>query len=306
MSKRISSKKKMRNVRNVRNVAVVGNENEGLKSFLSMNFDGVFSNAPAIIEVKDEKRNVWLDKRRKFFTASNAGKFMTFDFSENEITEIENEIAETKKAIAESKTGKTKTLNLKLERLERKLDSANSLPKGALNAAKDVAIARITKFNHIRAGNFKSREMQWGCENELNAIAVFEKETGLVVSKTGENQEFIEFKEFIGGTPDGIIDSEGSGVEVKCPASINHAEFLKCNHQHDLLNINPDYYWQCVHLMLCTGACHWYFVSYDPDFLNEEKMIKIIKVNRIEEEICRLNNRLIGLIDFVIQYLKDF
>ena len=270
-------------------------------------FEG-FDNKPS----NDEKINAWLEKRRGYFTASKAGAIMSFDFTEDEVNQLKGERESIISQIAESKTGKTKTLESKLGVIERKIKASEELPKGAISVAMGVVIGRLTKFNKARQKPINTPAIAWGNACELDAIDCFSKSTGFTVSKTGENQEFIECKDdalggFVGCTPDGIIDINGeiSGVEIKCPESINHLENLKMKNQSDLLELHPDYYWQIMMQMMCTGAKTWHFCSFDPDFRDESKRMIIIKVQRDNESIARLKNRLNRLVSFVLCNLEN-
>lgn len=267
-------------------------------------FDG-FDNNTSFINEADKKRNEWLDKRRKYFTASKAGAIMSFDYTDEEIAQFKLERESVFTQIAESKTGKTKTLESKLAVIDRKIKSSEELPKGAISVAMGVVIGRITKFNESRQKLIKTAEIAWGNACETEAIEYFSKLTALEVLKTGENQEFVEcdlrgLDGFVGCTPDGICADEViSGVEIKCQESINHMDNLNIKNQDNLLKLRPEYYWQIMFQMLCTGAEFWYFASYDPDFLDDGKKMVILKIVRDNDAIERLKKRLHRLIDFV-------
>lgn len=270
-------------------------------------FDG-FDNNATLINEADKKRNEWLDKRRKYFTASKAGAIMSFDYTDDEISQLKTERESILTQIAESKTGKTKTLESKLAVIDRKIKSSEELPKGAVSVAMGVVIGRLTKFNELRQKPVKTPSIAWGNACEVEAIEYFSKITGFSVSKTGENQEFVECKihpeldGFVGCTPDGIIvfcNGGISGVEIKCPESINHLDNLKIRSRDDLLNMRPEYYWQIMFQMLCTGAEFWYFASYDPDFIDDGKKMVFLQIARDNDAIERLKKRLYRLIDFV-------
>lgn len=236
------------------------------------------------VEIKspEEIRNEWLAARRGYFTASCAGQLMGYE-------------------------------------------DKDELPAGAKTYAKKVAIERMTKFNPDRPNGFKSAAMQWGNDTELQAIAAFEAETGLVCSDTGENQEFLisyfgvtlndkgelNRPPMIGGTPDGVIYGYGdydryieSGVEIKCPNSETHFDYLQIETQKKFKEVCKDYYWQIMQLMLCAEVQHWYFVSFDPDFIDESKRLKILRIDRNEADISKLVKRLTLAIDYAKSLIK--
>jgi len=105
-------------------------------------------------------------------------------------------------------------------------------------------------------GNFHTDR---GNELEPAAREEFERIMSLTVSQVG----FVTRDDgVIGCSPDGLIYSQlgalVAGIEIKCPLSKNHAQYLiegKC----------PDPYRPQVHgSMAVTGLDHWYFMSFCP------------------------------------------
>lgn len=236
--------------------------------------------AKSAIKSPEEIRNEWLAARRGYFTASCAGQLMGFE-------------------------------------------DKDELPAGAKTYAKKVAIERMTKFNPDRPNGFKSAAMQWGIDTELTALDVLYKSTGMFFEKTGDNQCFLtcnfipilevynSFNEWVGGTPDGVVFNEGQedygwafGVEVKCPNSETHFDYLQIKTQEEFKKVCKDYYWQIMQLMLCTGSKYWYFVSFDPDFIDESKRLKILRIDRNEADIAKLVKRLTLAIDYAKSLIK--
>ena len=109
------------------------------------------------------------------------------------------------------------------------------------------------KSEYIPEG-FTSLAMSWGIENEDNAIAWYELETGNVVEKVG----FCLHNDYdlIGCSPDGFSGSEGL-IEIKCPNSKAHIEYR-------LEGIPKDYFAQVQFQMMVTGRKWCDFVSFDP------------------------------------------
>jgi hypothetical protein len=81
----------------------------------------------------------------------------------------------------------------------------------------------IERLTGQPATHYESAAMQWGTENEAEARQQYEAHTGALVEETG----FIHHPslEWVGGSPDGKIDSVGV-VEIKNP--FNSANHLQC------------------------------------------------------------------------------
>lgn len=143
----------------------------------------------------------------------------------------------------------------------------------------------------------------WGKETEPEAVEYFCKRTGLEVEEIG----FQTWSDHAGGSPDRIVTDGLSGLEVKCPfQSENQIDYLMLSDHYDLKNMFPQYYWQCVSLMLFTGRKQWYFCTYDPRMiLDKHKMtIMLIKASDVEEDMNQVNKALEGAIKLKLQILQ--
>lgn len=95
--------------------------------------------------------------------------------------------------------------------------------------------------------------------NELEPIArdIYELETGQKIEKVG----FVERNEFVGCSPDGLIDEDG-GWECK---SIDDVKYFK-----HLMNgeseIDSSHLWQIQMCLLITGRKYWILTIYNPNF----------------------------------------
>ena len=135
---------------------------------------------------------------------------------------------------------------------------------------------------------FQAASTQWGIDHEAEAKGYFEAATGLKIisSETLTNGE-------ITGTPDGIIEGNEIGFEIKCPFnSGNHLKNLSMSKALDLLDLHPEYYWQVTSYMWLTGLTKWKFCSYDPRFKEEKRML-ILNIELIPEHLTLLKNRVI-------------
>ena len=121
---------------------------------------------------------------------------------------------------------------------------------------------------------FTNDAMQWGIEKEPEAKSAFEAKTGLIVTDVG----FVDHPriENCGASPDGLV-SDGSLIEIKCPTTGRHLEYL-------LAGVVPEEYRPQMTLQsACMGKPVW-FVSYDPR-LPEKQSLFIRKFEPTEKEI---------------------
>jgi len=165
------------------------------------------------------------------------------------------------------------------------------------NAAQMAIIYRVAaeRLTGLKKGSdWGSAPKDFGVETEDEARVSFMLETGLDVYEVG----FVEFNEWIGCSPDGLIGDD-EGLEIKCPNSDTHLRYM--NRPEDLLD---DYRYQCVGGLLCTGRKRWHLYSYDPRFESERMRSVHVIIERDEAEMCLLGNRLNEAIDKVEELLK--
>lgn len=95
--------------------------------------------------------------------------------------------------------------------------------------------------------------------NELEPIAreVYELETGDKVQKVG----FIEYNEYVGCSPDGLIGDNG-GIEIKCIDDVKYFKHL-INGESE---IDSSHLWQIQMNLLITGRDYWKLLIYNPNF----------------------------------------
>lgn len=103
--------------------------------------------------------------------------------------------------------------------------------------------------------SFSNAAMQWGTETEPFARVAYEMHKGLMVDEVG----FINHPSigWSGASPDGLVSNDGL-VEIKCPNTATHIEYLKANKVPS--KYQPQMAWQ----ILCTGREWCDFASFDP------------------------------------------
>lgn len=140
--------------------------------------------------------------------------------------------------------------------------------------------------------NFVNEAMQRGIDLEPVAIAEFEEATSYEVESFG----LVTNEKFPGChlSPDGLIlDGAGvpmAGVEIKCPSTKKHVEYLRTG------KLPAEYKFQVYHYFLLAETIdQMYFVSYDPRFA--VRPLHILPINR-EEIKAELEEYEAGLIKF--------
>jgi predicted phage-related endonuclease len=127
-------------------------------------------------------------------------------------------------------------------------------PKALTDYAHQLAAERLTGRPRKQ---IKAAALQWGQDIEPAAVAAYQAETGLMVTTCG----FIQHPahDFIGASPDFLVDDDGGG-EVKSPESSEvHLETLLCG-------LPTEHIEQIQGGLWVTGRQWWHFVSYHPDF----------------------------------------
>jgi putative phage-type endonuclease len=117
-----------------------------------------------------------------------------------------------------------------------------------------LIVERLT--NESQDNDFVSTAMLWGIEKEEMARVAYQEQNEVFVKQEG----FIKIEnEFIGYSPDGLV-SENGLIEIKCPSSAKHFEYL------DSEEIPNEYINQMILGMIVTNRSWCDFISYDPRF----------------------------------------
>lgn len=153
-----------------------------------------------------------------------------------------------------------------------------------------------TKLAELLTGEvaeFDNNATEWGNSLELEAVLEFEKVTGLKVDYFGKgNPQFINYNDYAGGSPDGLV-GEDAIIEIKAPYNSKyHIEHLLLTSGVDLLTEFLDKYCQLQMNLLCTKREKAYFVSYDPRMIDPNLKLKILEVYRDEEMIEEMKERI--------------
>ena len=104
---------------------------------------------------------------------------------------------------------------------------------------------------------FKSGDMDQGSLRETEAWPWYALEYGRELTRPGF---IVSDDDLCGCSPDGIIEAEGFGLEIKCPDADTHVAYLLAG------ELPTEYIMQVQGSMLVTGFDSWTFLSYHPRF----------------------------------------
>jgi len=144
--------------------------------------------------------------------------------------------------------------------------------------AVQVAVEQITG-NPISSG-YQNEHMARGHEQEPMARMIYEDENFVDVTNGG----FFE-SEFIGCSPDGIVDNDGV-IEIKSVIAPVHFASVKRQ------NVDPAYKWQLVGNLKFTGRDWIDFVSYCESFpVDKQLFTHRLYAKDLEEDFSKLDIR---------------
>jgi hypothetical protein len=168
---------------------------------------------------------------------------------------------------------------------------AGELSDGAIT----FVLEKVSTLCGSSKPNYFNAEMQWGKDNEppaalalINILGLDVNSNDVIYTSHGGNVFFCT--ETYGGTPD-LIFTDAIG-EIKCPNSENHLYYklfiTSDNFQKEL----PKYYDQMqLNMHLCDrDKCH--FFSYDPRFDKESLQSHHIIIQRNDERIQDILNKI--------------
>jgi len=140
------------------------------------------------------------------------------------------------------------------------------------------------RLSGIPQETYCNSAMEWGIEHEQYARNLYELENFCDVKQVG----FVEYDEFVGCSPDGLVGDDGL-VEIKCPNSSTHLSYI-------LAEIMPPEYVNQVQAQIWVTERKWCdFVSYDPRI--PSKAFWQIRVERDMKKIIEIQDSVMKFID---------
>lgn len=213
---------------------------------------------------------------------------------ECEVTEDKGKIwvwADGKKMNPYVKTGRSQIASMVASKIE---PDSYDLSTTAKNYVLEVAVEMLHGKDISTFGGNDATE--WGHEYEDEAIARYKGVGNVDVTPC----DFVEHfdHDYAGGSPDGLVDSEGL-VEVKCP--YNAVKHIRNVLYDDFVK---DYEWQCHWNMWCTHRKWCDLISYDPRLKDKGKDIHIVRIERDESIIQAIEVRYAQAVSLLNHYLK--
>lgn len=224
----------------------------------------------------------WENIRAGRFTSSEIYKIMTFGY--RQMTE--------KELAARPKTGKG-------SKVTRAIDTTVMGTDGIGYIRQKVA--------EVLTGQPKrpsyAYPLVYGKETEPEAVEYFEKRNSVQCEAIG----FQTWGDHAGGSPDRLF-GELDGLEIKCPyQSENQIDYMMLTDHWDLKRNYPEYYWQCVSLMMFTDRKRWHFCTYDPRMISDKHKLThiVIEYAKVEEDMELLNQAIGNAVKQKLQLLSQ-
>jgi len=156
-------------------------------------------------------------------------------------------------------------------------DIMAKLKSGKPSAGRTTYMGQLIaeRLTGVKSDSFSNTAMQWGVETEPQAIAAYEFLNDVEIKRYA----FVDHPiiEFSGMSPDAEVSDKG-GLEVKCPNTATHIEYLTTQ------KAPKNYYNQMMWQMACKGWEWCDFMSFDPRM--PERLNKlIIRVERDDKYI---------------------
>jgi len=134
--------------------------------------------------------------------------------------------------------------------------------------------------------SYTSAAMERGNELEPEARENFEFINNVSVRQVG----FVQNDELTYGcSPDGLLDDDNGGVEIKCPLGQTMVKYMR-----DPQELVKAYWQQIQGSMWVTGASHWYAFAYHPETAHVQ-----VRVERDEEYIKKLADEVMAAVTVI-------
>ncbi len=202
----------------------------------------------------------WFKKRLGYFTGSEIGKLMHASRKSGEI------FGETAKSYIFKKAAERDIL-------------------------KEVLDDSELWKEYLYQTSVSSKAMTFGTNQEPYARELYETMTGRTTKAVGVCTH--PTIPYFASSPDGLYENSDTGergcIEIKVPQIDNYFKYrATIKTAEDLKEVNPDYYYQCLAHIACTGSEWTDFICYQP-FLKH--FIHIVRVERDENAIREMEER---------------
>ena len=165
--------------------------------------------------------------------------------------------------------------------------------QGAIDYAERIALEIVTD-ERDETSSFKNAYMERGHELEPLAVELYEAEKFMIVENGGF---FSSDCGRFGDSPDGLTALNEGYIEIKSVIPKTQWKRIKSG--------EPDssYYWQNIGHLLISGRAWCDFISFCPE-MPENKRLIVFRIERDEEELEKLKNRLNEFWQVVLEHVK--
>lgn len=154
---------------------------------------------------------------------------------------------------------------------------------------------------YLECVNVSTKAMEWGTEQEEAARCLYQRITGREIEETGSCQH-PTIRHFA-SSPDGIYsdDKEIGCLEIKCPTQATYMRYRDLIHDNQsLLDVKPEYFYQCMAHMMCNQADWTDFVCYCPFQANPIHIVRILPEKEVFDAMEKRINEANKLIDEIL------
>ena len=141
---------------------------------------------------------------------------------------------------------------------------------------------------------YSSKAMEFGTQMEAEAREAYCLERMVSCKEVGLCTHF-DIDDFA-SSPDGLIveDDKKIALEIKCPTQAVFMRYsTEITDNESLLSVKPEYFYQCMAHMMCTGASRTDFVVYSPWQYKPLHIVPILPdeyiFGQMEERIVKAN-----------------
>lgn len=153
----------------------------------------------------------------------------------------------------------------------------------------------VSLEEYLELISYETKAMRFGTEMEAMARLRYCSDHNVECTEVGLCESF-DIENF-GSSPDGLVETfEGKvALEIKCPQPATYMRYCdSIIDQEDLKKVKPEYYWQCMAHMMCTGAVRTDFIVFSPYSSTPMKVVKIYPdpkaFSEITERVKEANN----------------
>lgn len=142
------------------------------------------------------------------------------------------------------------------------------------------------KYSQAPKEKYTNKDLERGIELEPIAREMYELETGVEVLEIGFVTD--ESISNVGGaSPDGAIEGQNGGIEIKCFADIKHFQNVIEYKKTGKFKIEPQYEWQMQQQMLFMDWDFVDFIAYNPNY-EQSLLIQRVPRDNVKQEKIKI------------------